>query len=243
MFTLNKPVGKTPLEVLEEFRANNVEYKDSILSYAGRLDPMASGELLILVDDENKSRRIYEKHNKEYEVDILFGVSTDTQDLMGLLQQDTIDLTNFNLDAAVNIIPSFVGSQEQMLPLYSSYRVNGKPLFWHARGGTVLQSSCPSKLINIISLTIKDIYSIDKVAISKAISVIANVKGDFRQDAVIERWNKLIESMSSECMLPVIKLKIVCSGGTYMRMLAYNIGQKLSTPSLALHIHRTKIYY
>lgn len=55
---LYKPVSITPLELIEKFRLDNPLYKDSKLGYAGRLDPMAEGLLLILVGDENKKESL-----------------------------------------------------------------------------------------------------------------------------------------------------------------------------------------
>ena len=52
---LNKKEGETPLEALEVFRAKNKIYKNVKKTYDGRLDPMASGLLLILAGDETKN--------------------------------------------------------------------------------------------------------------------------------------------------------------------------------------------
>ena len=81
--TVYKKEGETPLECLDRLRAEHPEYKDAVLSYAGRLDPMAEGAILILVNEANKEREKYLGLDKEYEVDILFGVSTDTGDVLG----------------------------------------------------------------------------------------------------------------------------------------------------------------
>lgn len=68
-----KNIGETPLEALERFRADHVEYKNEPMTYAGRLDPMASGKLIILIGEECKNKDEYLKLDKEYEVDILLG--------------------------------------------------------------------------------------------------------------------------------------------------------------------------
>ena len=78
-----KPVGKRPLECVELYKARNLDDAHITVSYAGRLDPMAEGVLLLLVGDANARRREYEHLQKEYEVTVLVGVSTDTGDLMG----------------------------------------------------------------------------------------------------------------------------------------------------------------
>ena len=62
-----KPQGWIPLRAVEEFKKKSPEYKDVKISYAGRLDPMAEGVLLLLVDEENKKRKVYEGFQKVYE--------------------------------------------------------------------------------------------------------------------------------------------------------------------------------
>ncbi len=80
---LNKKEGETPLQALERLRSSNSKYKDAKMTYAGRLDPMASGLLIILIGDEVKNKEKYLKLNKEYEFEVLFGFATDTYDILG----------------------------------------------------------------------------------------------------------------------------------------------------------------
>ena len=80
---LNKKEGETPLESLENFRSKNSKYFNLPMTYAGRLDPMASGLLLILAGEEVKNKEKYLNLEKEYEFEVLFGFSTDTHDILG----------------------------------------------------------------------------------------------------------------------------------------------------------------
>ncbi len=91
---INKLLGQTPLEAIQELRIKNEEYKGVQLAYAGRLDPMAEGLLLILVGDECKNRDKYQDMEKEYEFEVLFGIETDTYDPLGKIQQK---ITNYEL--------------------------------------------------------------------------------------------------------------------------------------------------
>ena len=84
-----KKVGETPLEALENFRTKrldegHVEYRNIPMTYAGRLDPMAEGDLLILIGEECKKKDAYLGLDKEYEVEVLFGIETDTHDVLGI---------------------------------------------------------------------------------------------------------------------------------------------------------------
>ena len=80
---LHKKEGETPLEALNVFRFKNKKYKDVKMTYAGRLDTLVSGLLLVLTGDTVKEKEKYLKLNKEYEFKILFGFATDTYDVLG----------------------------------------------------------------------------------------------------------------------------------------------------------------
>ena len=83
---LNKKPGETPLECLNRFKVDNPEYEGEKMTYAGRLDPLASGVLLVLVGEECKKKEKYLGLDKEYELTILFGFSTDSHDVLGLIE-------------------------------------------------------------------------------------------------------------------------------------------------------------
>src|SRR3989344_5921655 len=68
--------GETPKEALERLRIERPKLQNETLSYAGRLDPLAEGGLLILVGEANKEREQYLHLSKKYTVEILFGWST-----------------------------------------------------------------------------------------------------------------------------------------------------------------------
>ncbi|MCE9548798.1 tRNA pseudouridine(55) synthase TruB, partial [Candidatus Nomurabacteria bacterium] len=81
VIVLNKKEGETPLQALDKFRVKNKEYKYIKMTYAGRLDPMASGLLLALAGEETKNKEKYLKLKKEYDFEVLFGFATDTYDI------------------------------------------------------------------------------------------------------------------------------------------------------------------
>src|SRR3990167_11197474 len=95
----NKKIGETPLERLEKVRKEEKIDAKTPMTYAGRLDPMAQGLLIILVGEECKNKEKYTNLNKEYELEIIFGIETDTQDVLGLIKKVSTDkpkLIDFN---------------------------------------------------------------------------------------------------------------------------------------------------
>lgn len=231
-----KNEGETPLECLDRLRTEQPTYKNTVLSYAGRLDPMAEGVLLVLVDEENKKRLEYLGLNKTYEVEVLCGISTDTGDILGLV--NTLDTTD-HPPANFEILQTFVGPITQKYPHYSSKTVNGKPLFQYAREGKLDEIEIPEKTSEIFSIELLETFSMTGEEILKKVKErIARVKGDFRQQEIIELWEKsLTKSMHHE--FPLFKINVRCSSGTYMRTLAEVIGKKRGKPSLAWRIVRT----
>ncbi len=84
---LNKPLGMTPLELIQGFKKRFPKYEKLKIGYAGRLDPMARGLMVCLVGDESKKQKETELKTKDYVFEALFGVSTDTYDVLGLVSR------------------------------------------------------------------------------------------------------------------------------------------------------------
>ena len=83
--TVEKREGETPLQALMRVRKVYPELKDLPLTYAGRLDPMATGLLLVLIGEECKRKDEYLALSKTYEFEVLFGASSDTGDILGIV--------------------------------------------------------------------------------------------------------------------------------------------------------------
>ena len=248
MLNVYKKIGETPLECLNRLREHYPEYKDVPLSYAGRLDPMAEGVLLVLVGEDNKKREKYLSLNKEYTANILFGFTTDTYDILGLnhLPQagdrpDILFDQNVLGKRLCEVLKKFTGKFLQTYPPYSSKTVDGRPLFEWARSDELNKIQIPSREVEINSITLENYKMIDKAELHKLIKKkIALVKGDFRQKEILQCWEKAL-GQSKTKNFPVAQIKIKCSSGTYVRSLAHSLGETLGTGALALSIIRTRI--
>ena len=91
MKLIYKPIGQTPLEAIELLRKSDPSLADVRMAYAGRLDPMADGLLVVLVGDECKNRTKYELLDKTYNFTMLLGLSTDTYDILGRITSNQLD--------------------------------------------------------------------------------------------------------------------------------------------------------
>ena len=233
---LNKKEGETPLEALEVFRRKNKKYEDVKMTYAGRLDPMASGLLLILAGEEVKEKEKYLALDKEYEFEILFGFSTDTYDILGKVIHSNI-LTNVGMKEFKKKITEnlkyFRGRQMQEYPLYSS------PTWEKARRGEEVEQV--AREIYVKKLNLLKIKSIKKEKLFKDIEKrIKKVKGDFRQEEITKTWSKFPRTITLKHYY-LSSFKIKCGSGTYVRGIADALGKKMKIPALAYSIKRTKV--
>lgn len=238
MLLLNKKPGHTPLQTIKEFKLRNPEYTSKTLSYAGRLDPMAEGLLLVLVGDENKKRHIYEHLPKIYEFTILVGFSTDSYDVMGTVtKQSTQQLNTISFDRTLQ---SMNGRQILSLPPYSSKPVNGKPLYWYAKKNLLHTISLPTQQIEIQSLIRTDIKTLSAKIIRESIlQRISLVNGNFRQEEIQNQWKMLLSNDDS--LYEIICCKLEASTGTYVRSIVNTISNTLSIPLLTYSIKRIAI--
>ncbi len=160
------------------------------MTYAGRLDPMASGVLLVLAGDEAKKKEKYLKLDKEYKFQVLFGFATDTYDILGKVRARKFMYRKDGKELKKEIkenLKHFTGLFMQEYPMYSSRTVNGRPLFSYARGGEAVES--PAQKVSVKSLALGSMKKIASRALLRIISNrVKKVKGDFRQDEILKVW-------------------------------------------------------
>ena len=242
---LYKPIGLTPLELINKYKNDN-NLNDSKFSFAGRLDPMAHGEMIILKDLERKKQNDYCGLDKEYEFEILFGFSTDTYDILGIVNKYNLDfdktiLDNFNIN-------NYIGFQDQYYPPYSSIIVNKKPLWLWSKEEKLDEIEIPKKKINIYSIeslessvkysNFNQLYNL----IDDRIHTLNKENYDkFRVKEISKIWKSILLNEYNIGRVVTKRYKIKCSSGTYVRGLTYKIGNDLGIGACALEIKRTKI--
>ncbi len=235
---LYKRSGISPLEAIDEFRLQHPEFKYEKISYAGRLDPMADGVLILLIGSANKERENFLHVDKSYRVEILFGISTDSYDVLGIPQEIAPrEIQKEELEKALN---GFEGVIMQKFPPYSSKPVNGKPLYYWARQGKLDEIVVPEKERTIHRIELISMRKIKGVEIlSDILERISKVKGDFRQDEIRKAWSNVLPQLA-EKEFHIATIDVDGSSGLYMRQLAFDIGLSLHTPAHAYKITRTR---
>lgn len=172
------------------------EAKRIRVGHAGTLDPFATGLLIVGIGRE-ATKRIdeFKGMSKIYEATCTLGATSDTQDLTGIITPISSVIPKKN--TIREVISGFVGKQEQIPPMFSAKKVQGKKLYELARAGQEIERK--PHLITIHALEIREI--VDKT----------------------------------------IKMRVICSAGTYIRTLCHDIGQRLETGGYCSALRRTQI--
>ncbi len=246
--TIEKEIGETPLVTLERFRFKLGISPDVPLAYAGRLDPMASGKLLILIGEECKVQEKYHAFDKEYVVEVLLGIGSDTGDVLGLLTEGTnVSVTE---EEVRHTLSKLVGTISLPYPTFSSKTVKGKPLHTWTLEGRLDEIEIPVQKSRIYRLTYNSLRTISKQEVLKTVRAkietippVTDPKkalgADFRRTEVRTAWGAIEQNDQTEYQ--ILSFTCIASSGTYMRSLSEVIARTLGTSGLAYSIHRTKI--
>ena len=110
------------------------------VGHTGTLDPMATGVLPLLIGKGTLCSKYLINHDKIYRATIQLGIETDTLDAEGTIV-DTKEVSGemLNEEYIINILNTFLGKQEQVPPMYSAIKINGKKLYQYAREGKSIE--------------------------------------------------------------------------------------------------------
>lgn len=236
-----KPLGLTPLQIITLLKQQYPKYESARIGYAGRLDPLAEGVLLLLLDDENRKHKKYEDLPKVYEFEVLFGMSTDSYDTLGLIRHTRKQQTIISTQQIEELLPHFLGKQQQIYPPFSSKTVGGIPLYKWARDGKIEEIILPQREIEITSLELLTSSLLPLKQLQQTVlSRIEIVAGDFRQDEIRSSWQTFLNT-TPLLSFPLFRFRISCSSGTYVRAIAQRMGEELGAGALAYSIKRTAV--
>ena len=192
IIVINKEPDFTSADVVAKMRGICRQKK---IGHTGTLDPAATGVLPVCLGSGTKLCDLLTDKEKEYVAELLLGVETDTQDTTGrVLAEHAVEVTE---DEVREACMSFVGEYDQVPPMYSALKVNGKRLYELAREGREVERK--ARPVTIYEL---EILKLD---------------------------------------MPVVKMRIVCSKGTYIRTLCADIGEKLGCGGTMQSLRRTRV--
>lgn len=129
---INKPKGCTSHDIVYKIK----KMLNEKVGHTGTLDPMAEGVLPILIGKGTQLSKYLINHNKKYIVELQLGTKTDTADSEGkIIEEQPVNETLLTQENITKILQTFIGKQEQVPPIYSAIKVNGKKLYEYARKG------------------------------------------------------------------------------------------------------------
>lgn len=144
---LDKPQGLTSNAALQTARRLLNAAK---AGHTGTLDPMASGLLPLTFGEATKFSQILLDADKTYEAGVRLGVETDTGDAEGeILRRAAVDVDRARL---CEVLAGFVGEIDQIPPMHSALKRDGKPLYEYARAGIELEREARRVVIHELEL-------------------------------------------------------------------------------------------
>lgn len=187
----DKPRGFSSNQALQKVRWL---YQAEKAGHTGTLDPFATGLLPLCLGEATKfSQRLLDA-DKAYTALVKLGEVTDTGDLEGeVIERHEVNVTRADIE---RVLPQFLGEIQQIPPMYSALKRDGKPLYEYARAGITLERE--ARTIEIFDLQL----------------------GEFKDDC--------------------FELEVSCSKGTYIRVLAEDIGKALGCGAHLRELRRTR---
>ena len=149
---INKPQGITSFKLVEKVRRMLGNEK---AGHTGTLDPLASGLMMLTIGKATKILPYIVSHTKEYEAVLKLGYSTDTQDITGTVTAEK-EVVPFDETKVESVLREFLGKSQQLPPMYSAKKVNGRKLYEYARKNEEIERK-PTDI---------EIYEIELISIS-----------------------------------------------------------------------------
>ena len=144
---VDKPAGWTSQDVTAKLRG---VFQTRRIGHGGTLDPMATGVLPVFVGRATRAVEFFEHADKTYETLLRLGVTTDTEDITGIvLEEKAVSVTQVQLEV---VLQQFRGEIQQIPPMYSAIKINGQKLYDLARKGRQVER--PSRTVTIFELTL-----------------------------------------------------------------------------------------
>lgn len=152
IININKEKGYTSHDVVAKLRGIMKQKK---IGHTGTLDPLATGVLPVCLGNATKLCDLLVEKEKEYIAKVRLGVRTDTQDMTGrILETAKVKITKEELSA---VMQQFLGTYDQIPPMYSAIKIQGKKLYELAREGKEIERKARQVTISEISLLETDL--------------------------------------------------------------------------------------
>lgn len=160
-------------------------FKTKKIGHTGTLDPLATGILVLTVGKATKLNEIITATEKEYQVEAILGLKTDTLDVTGKVLKE--ENTHFSKAEIIDTLNSFLGSYDQEVPIYSAVKINGKKLYEYARNNE--EVILPKRLVTIQQIHLDSLNYDNNQTVIKFTCLVS--KGTYIRSLVNDIANKL----------------------------------------------------
>lgn len=189
-----KEKGYTSFDVVAKMRGIFGQKK---IGHTGTLDPDAQGVLPVCLGKATKVCDLLTDKDKVYKATMLLGIQTDTLDISGKVCNKA--MVNVTEQQVRDVISTFVGTIEQVPPMYSALKVNGKKLYELAREGKTIERK--ARKVSIYDITI------DEIHLPEVVMIVSCSKGTYIRSLCDDIGTKL---GCYGCMKELLRTKVAC---------------------------------
>lgn len=243
---IDKPYRWTSADVIRKVKwaaCRHFHKKNLKVGHAGTLDPLATGVLLVCIGKATKLAETLQKEGKEYLAGVSFGATTPSYDLEKAIDQE-YPVEGVTEESVREVLPRFLGEQEQIAPLFSAKSVDGVRAYELARKQYREAHKEKTDVMTDFDHTVAETLNKQIINISgmELISFFPNGKesGPELSDEVLRPNPRINVVDTSALHLPLAMIRIKCSKGTYIRALARDLGEALGSGAHLNSLERTE---
>ena len=255
---INKPYRWTSADVIRKVKYAAIRHfgkKNLKVGHAGTLDPLATGILLVCIGKATKLAEWLQSHHKEYIAGVTFGATTPSYDLEKDIDR-FFPYENITAEAVTEALPSFIGEQDQVAPLFSAKSVDGVRAYelarkLHKEGKTLDEAAQELIRTSRINITELELMKFEEASSdmdgfednpSHAIGAGPTPCGqggstvfkttmpeEVASEKTSDASSRINVTDNSALGLPRAEIRMACSKGTYVRAFARDLGEALGS--------------
>lgn len=233
---IDKPYRWTSADVIRKIKFAAIRYfgkRNLKVGHAGTLDPLATGVLLVCIGKATRLAETLQSHDKEYVAGITFGATTPSYDLEKEIDR-FFPYEHVTEDSVREALPRFIGTQDQIAPLFSAKSVDGVRAYELARkmfreGKETDFDAAAEGLIRVAKIHISSIALEHFTQADARGSVSDHPATGGRKEDLSEASARINVTDNSALGLPRASVRLSCSKGTYIRAFARDLGEALGT--------------
>ena len=255
---INKPYRWTSADVIRKVKYAAIRHfgkKNLKVGHAGTLDPLATGILLVCIGKATKLAEWLQSHHKEYIAGVTFGATTPSYDLEKDIDR-FFPYEHITAEAVTEVLPSFIGEQDQVAPLFSAKSVDGVRAYelarkLHKEGKTLDEAAQELIRTSRINITELELMKFEEASSdmdgfennpSHAIGAGPTPCGqggstvfkttmpeEVTSEKTSDASSRINVTDNSALGLPRAEIRMACSKGTYVRAFARDLGEALGS--------------